>query len=190
MLSLCGTGGRILAAQDAGPAATLTVMIYNYAAIPAGTLEAAEREAGNILREAGVELAWVECGLTEDDTEKFAACERVADRRGPVVKLIPQSMAVRMPRPADWFAIAVPSAITVFHHLVREAAEKGGIPEPRLLGCILAHELGHAVLGTDSHSPSGIMKAKLRPADFALAERGLLRFSDEEAKRLRAGLRE
>jgi hypothetical protein len=95
-----------------------------------------------------------------------------------------------MPKPADWFAIAVPSAITVFHHRVREAAEKGGIPEQRLLGCILAHELGHAVLGTDSHSPSGIMKAKLRPADFALAERGLLRFSDEEAKRLRAGLRE
>jgi hypothetical protein len=178
----------IFAAPKHGPAPILTVRVYNHAVIPRGNLEAAEREAQNIFGMAGVQLQWVECGLTPEQTEKIAACDRILGHSGPSLKLIPESMAAGLPRPSEQFALAIPTTIFVFCQRVRDAAEKSGILEARLLGGILAHELGHEVLGGSSHSPSGIMKAHLSGSDFSLAERGALRFTDKQSRQLRANL--
>ncbi len=168
-----------------GQAPVLTVRFYNHAAIPAADLEAAEREAANIFALAGVDILWVDCGISP---RKRKMCDRVAGRKGSALKLIPESMAAGLPRPAEQFAIAVPSMIFVFCQRVQDAVAKAGFSEGRLLGDILAHELGHEVLGEASHSASGIMKPRLGPGDVALAERGLLRFSDAQARQLRAAL--
>jgi len=166
----------------------VTIRYYNHADIPAAELESAEREAANIFALAGIGLVWVDCGISPDEADKIAACDRVVDRKGATLKLIPESMAAGLPRPKEQFAISVPSMIFVFWQRVHEAAVKANLPEGQLLGDILAHELGHEVLGESSHSKSGIMKARLEPEDFALAERGLLRFSTAQAEQMRASL--
>jgi hypothetical protein len=78
------------------------------------------------------------------------------------------------------------SMVFVFCQRVHDGAVKADIPEPQLLGNILAHELGHEVLGDSSHSKSGIMKAVLQPDDFAMAQKGLLRFTKAQVRQLRA----
>jgi len=98
-------------------------------------------------------------------------------------------MEKRLPRPTEQFAIAIPSTVFVFRQRIHDAAEMSGIPEPRILGVILAHELGHEVLGPSSHSAYGIMKPTLQAEDFELADRGRLKFCTEEARRLRSTLR-
>jgi hypothetical protein len=95
------------------------------------------------------------------DTDKFAAC----DKMSPLcvdVKLLPEWMAVRTPRPSSEVAVAIPSTIFVFCQRVREAAKGTGVGEPLMLSVTLAHELGHELLGDSSHSPCGIMKPPAR----------------------------
>ena len=47
------------------------------------------------------------------------------------------------------------------------------------------HELGHLLLGTNSHAPTGIMRARWQPADLANASQGRLLFSSLESREMR-----
>jgi hypothetical protein len=47
--------------------------------------------------------------------------------------------------------------ITVDYSRVKEVADRAGVHVDRMLGCVAAHELGHVLLGSNSHSSSGIM---------------------------------
>jgi hypothetical protein len=53
-----------------------------------------------------------------------------------------------------------------------------------ILGHAMAHELGHLLLGTNSHSRDGLMRAQWNRGDLAEAARGNLLFSTEEATRM------
>jgi hypothetical protein len=94
-------------------------------------------------------------------------------------------MASGLPRPAEKFAIAIPSTVFVFWQRIHNAADMSGIPEDLILGTILPHELGHEVLGTSSHSDCGVMKPILRREDFGGTELGPMRFCTEQATQLR-----
>jgi len=53
-----------------------------------------------------------------------------------------------------------------------------------ILGHAMAHELGHLLLGTNSHSPSGLMRAHWTREDLTNASKGNLRFSREQSLRI------
>jgi hypothetical protein len=57
-----------------------------------------------------------------------------------------------------------------------------------LLGHLMAHETGHLLLGPNSHSPKGIMCAVWRPEELRNAAQGVLLFTPEQSKLLRAKL--
>ena len=76
----CGT-------QKSNAVPRLTVRTYNHAALPAPTLEHAEQLPDDVFHQAGIELEWVECGVSPEDTKKFAACDKVLERRSPSVVL-------------------------------------------------------------------------------------------------------
>ena len=52
----------------------------------------------------------------------------------------------------------------------------------------IAHELGHLLLGTNSHSVRGLMSAFWSGNQLRLASQGYLEFSDAEAERIQAAL--
>ena len=54
-----------------------------------------------------------------------------------------------------------------------------------ILGSVMAHELGHLILGSNSHSPTGIMRARWEHGELRRLERGSLVFTDEQAERMR-----
>jgi hypothetical protein len=54
-----------------------------------------------------------------------------------------------------------------------------------MLGHAIAHEIGHVLLGTIDHSPSGIMKARWETADYRQAEMGLMKFTAREGEAIR-----
>jgi hypothetical protein len=145
----------------------------------------------NVFHHARVQLVAKHCGNSPNETGKIAACDQVLAEHMPsvTVNLIPESMAVGLPHPAKVFAVAIPSTVFVFfERIIHRAAETIGYPESRMLGVILAHELGHELLGDSSHSSRGIMQTILRPSDFELADKGRLRFATGEEKRLRKKL--
>jgi hypothetical protein len=72
----------------------------------------------------------------------------------------------------------------VFLSRVRQtAAHNTGIIEfSDLLGCVMAHEIGHLLLHSTTHSNEGLMRAKYRPVDLKKAGQRQLKFTAEQAE--------
>jgi hypothetical protein len=57
-----------------------------------------------------------------------------------------------------------------------------------ILGHVMVHEIGHLLLGTNSHSASGIMRAQWRNAELLSAGKGALVFAPAQSRRMRQRL--
>jgi hypothetical protein len=57
-----------------------------------------------------------------------------------------------------------------------------------LLGNVIAHELGHLLLGSNSHSRAGIMRAHWQSEELNLLSRGNLWFTREQGEHMRGKL--
>ena len=75
----------------------------------------------------------------------------------------------------------------IFHHRVEELC-KDRYPEAAVLGHMIAHEIGHLLLGLSSHSRTGIMSVPWRSKDLKRAGQDGMRFTKKEARRIRANL--
>jgi len=64
----------------------------------------------------------------------------------------------------------------------------GPVDIGRALGRVLAHEIGHVVLGASRHQPFGLMRRSFTPADLVALQRWAYTLSKKEVERL--GLRE
>jgi hypothetical protein len=58
-----------------------------------------------------------------------------------------------------------------------------------MLGCAIAHEVGHLLLGPSSHSAGGIMRGEWGPKELQLALMGKLLFASQQSKLIRAEAR-
>ncbi len=178
-LGWCGT-------LPPGPPLKAIVRTYNYAQAPGKVLAGGERVAAEIFRYAGIELAWIDCSISLNDLEKSAACETITDL---TVNILPETMASRFRLPHSIGVTIQQHASFVFYHRVQALADNTGVSESTVLGPVMAHELGHLLLGEGVHSDKGIMIANLSANNLQEAAKGnLLTFSAEQAQRMRARL--
>jgi hypothetical protein len=193
---LCAATISSLAAAE--QTAKITVIVYNYAAIHASVLAQAEREAVRPFERAHVAIEWLDCPLSAKNAFFPPAC-RV--QTGPLtleVRLLPKAMTERWPRIAHELGFAIipedggPATIAnVFTHEVEQLANgfRRATLEPGcLLGLVVAHELGHLLLGV-SHSPCGIMRANWYRGELMLIAHGIIAFTPVEAERMRSNIR-
>src|SRR5882672_7463931 len=174
------TMGPRLAAE---PPVTLTVRLYNTSGIPADELAAARSAADAILRDTGLEV-------------RFRACARTTDPCAETLK--PSEVVVRIIDAPQFNATLHPEAYgvtyivketnrgwlaTVFSDRIDAAAARVGVDAGTLLGRVMAHEVGHLLLGTDYHSTGGVMRAEW-PDDVLNRGRDDWRFSMLEAERM------
>ena len=177
---------------DAAGAPELTMRIYDYAELSSGYLLRAADKARHVYRQVGIETRWMQCRVSLDVPEMDPAC---ATEPGPTVlqmKILPEVMAERFGLGEGVFGFALPpreggfgNVASLFHDRVRKLAETTGTPAEVVLGHMLAHEAGHLLLGVSSHSAKGIMHVPWRAADLQRAEMGGLKFSREQAERMR-----
>jgi hypothetical protein len=57
-----------------------------------------------------------------------------------------------------------------------------------ILGHVIAHEVGHLLLGTNSHSQDGIMSAEWSGSELRRLAKGALLFTASEPMRIRTEL--
>lgn len=174
-------------AETPEPQLKLGVRTYNYAAVPGDILREGEQHAAEIFHRAGIDLAWIECPLAPSEVDKFPACAPGTGAPAVTLKILPESMAAGFGLPLKNFGVTLQHhASFVFYNRV-QLANLGGLSEPVVLGHIIAHELGHLLLGEGSHADNGIMMEDLRVRNFRDAEKGTpLTFSKAQAKRMRA----
>ena len=178
------------------PEARITVRVYDYADVAASTLVSAKRAATWVLRQAGIGLDWQDCALTTDELIENPACEAV---KGPTVvslRILPRTMAERLQAGATAFGITLypegtgfATTTNVFYERVTLLAALRVSYEAVTLCHVIAHELGHVLLGSGSHSRAGIMHVPWQAKDLRAAALSQLFFSAREAKRMRKQVR-
>ena len=184
------TGSHPLNGKTLHDAPRLTVRLYNYAKVRRGTLAQATATASDVFRRAGIQLVWVDCPVTTEDIEKLRACDQFDGTPWVPLNLLPQEMAQRLQFRHEVFGVAIGSKAYVFFDRVQELSRHLVNSESSTLGHLMAHELGHVLLGPGNHSSLGVMKSDLSKADLQLALKGWLAFNSEQEARMQAQLRQ
>ena len=174
--------------------AKLQVRLYDYARLSPAMIKWAAEDAKEVLSKAGISTRWLDCSMSLSDEELDPSCRVASGPTVVVLKILPREMAERFTVPEGSFGFAMlpdkargfGSQAVVFYHRVNELAADMDSYRSVALGHILAHEIGHLLLGSGSHSSQGIMKATWQNADMEKAIRGKMRFTPKQAKRMRA----
>ncbi len=168
----------------------ITIQIHDYAQVEVSILVNAERITDDILQEAGVEVVWIECSAGPIPA-KEPACETPMGPTALTLNLLPRSMSHRFHLSADAFGVAAEDAeggsafdAWIFCDLVKDAAAQKQLTRSVLLGTVIAHELGHLLLSTNSHSAFGLMRANWSSKELSAVELRAMYFSSPESKRI------
>ena len=118
-----------------------------------------------------------------------------AIRGGPTVlqlNLLSGEKWRKLAFPDDSFGFALPAAggrfpyyANIAAHRLGALADSSSADPAAILGCILAHEIGHLLLGVGSHSGKGIMTANWSGETLLLADQRRLRFTPKQGRRIR-----
>ena len=174
----------------------VTVRIYDHAKLRPTTLRKAEKEAARIFRLAGIDTIWLHCPLTEEELAGNRVCERDFGKSSLVLRILPESKARVLARDPREFGIAHLSErggfatdASVFSHRAAELAETIIASKAVVLGHVLAHEMGHLLLGAGRHSSEGLMMAGWRAEQLHHVSKGQLVFTPKQAARMLSNVR-
>ncbi len=164
----------------------LSVSVYDYAHVPPELLAAAEQDARRIFQQAGVETIWVPCLPKPIESN---ACYSVNSTHF-MVKILPHAISAQVrdrdnvlgdalvdEKGAGYYAYA-------FYDRVERVAEERKICHA-LLGNVLAHEIGHLLLGSKSHTVSGIMSAHWNGEELRRISEGSMFFTPKQSRLMR-----
>jgi hypothetical protein len=183
---------RALPENKTDPGSRLTVRVFDYAQASPETWNLARKIATNILGRTGIQTFWLECSLSSDGNFTIPACEQPLGSSDLVLRLVPVSAATRSQFGSGTLGIAAqpergtPASASVFYDRVEQLAKGGTTSMPVILGHAAAHEIGHVLLGSNSHSPQGLMRSQWTRQDLQNAGAGDLHFTREQVKAIRA----
>ena len=181
--------GEILASE--APDITISIHVYNYAAVSEKTLARAKEEAGWIFVKAGLTALWVDHALSAVDLRHPHHSTDSWDRTDYALRLLTQSRETSS-KNAIGEALSLvlsPYIANVFMNRVTEQAAAGELSASRMLGHAIAHEIGHLLLGDNPHSPRGIMVAPWSKQHLWRMSKGNLLFTHEEVTRIQSEVR-
>jgi hypothetical protein len=177
------------------PDTEIVVRVYNYAEVRRGRLRSAEAETSRIMSAAGIRTSWVGCFPYRSNVQgtlSTAACARQPNPEFLVLRILPRSSpANRAFSPATLgFAEGSFLASALYGHIedfVR-AMNWNEMEISPILGHVIAHELGHLLLGSTGHSPTGIMRAQWNLKSMGQLLGGGLLFTAGQSAALRGRL--
>ena len=174
----------------------VTVRVYNYARVSPADMATAERVAARIFRQTGVELSWVDCPRTRQEAQQNPACQSSHTPTEILLRVVSEfPEGLRLPPSSMGFALGTLSpqggylAGISYARAQKQLPEATGLTLGQLLGHGIAHEIGHLLLGMESHSPSGLMGAHWKAQELMLAAYGQFNFSHSQAEAIRADVR-
>ena len=165
-------------AADSANGLTITVQVYNWAKVPPATVQKGQAFAGDVFKEAGVELRWAEC-----------PCEARSEAMTLSLRIIPKLFGSTTSKfRSDHLGFAAVNEeggelATVFYDRIESLGKGGDLSN--LLGLATAHELGHLLLGSKAHTDEGIMQPHWTRNHLRQAHRNPFRFTLAQGERIR-----
>lgn len=161
----------------------LTVRLYSAASTSPQALLAARLVAAPILHDAGLNVVFRACGRVRSSEAPADPCDEPLGPRELVVRAV-DAPAVSATLSSYTFGVAyVVKATnrgwlaTLYADRIAEAAGRVHIEPSVLLGRVLAHEVGHLLLGTSYHGDTGLMRAEWSDALLHQGDGAEWRFS-------------
>lgn len=185
-LLLAARPGR--AADGHAPDRSLAIAIYirNYAKVDEDTLGGAKKEVARILRRTGVETLWA--ATSGEGVSRLPSID---------INIVPSSMSNRLTLPpgVSKDALGFTPGVEpdrkwayIFYNRVEAIAmnfvESSYANTAEILGCAIAHEIGHLLNGPN-HSATGLMRATWDRWDLRYARRGSLLYTPQQARLIR-----
>ena len=176
--------------EDAKENAQVTISVYNDAEVPPDVLGQAEQRAEQVFRHAGIEVTWLNCRIPAVSEEASRACREALFPKHLHLRIVPQSLGLK----GDALGIAFQAGdgsgcyADLFYGPMQELHKSDGADIASLLGHVAAHEIGHLLLGKNSHSAAGIMHAHWTADELASENVGGLVFLEKESLRMKARL--
>src|SRR5215467_3169976 len=168
---------------------SITVRTYNLANAPTHDLAQAHYAAGQIFKQAGIEVRWLSCALSLQEARANTACEESTGRHD--FDVVISTASITRPGIATdaslgfAFPLARRSHAVVLWERSKKMSESNGVPAGIILGHATAHELGHLLLHSVEHSRTGIMRSRWGKEDLLRAESGRLLFTTGQAEAMR-----
>jgi hypothetical protein len=185
---ICIVGG---AAQEClGQSQPVTVSVFSDVLIPELVMALAEQRASQIFSSAGVDVVWINC-IHRRSTTPDQECNKSYGSRDLVLRI---TSHVSSATSDAAFGVAWLAAdgggryADVFWNRAQELCANSNADLAQILGSVMAHEMGHLLLGVNSHSVSGLMQARWRGGELHRVAKGTLLFSPDQAERMRAHL--
>ena len=170
-------------APHEGPAG-ITVRVYNYANIDSYRLERTQKRVSGIFIEAGFAIHWIHCPRCEEERPQYPDCTPELDPNDLVLKIMPRIDMEKGGFRKDTFGLSAGRNILIFTERLYDIAQNSEQTCDRILGLAVAHEIGHALLGNDSHSSRGIMCPRWHSKDLQLESRHSAAFTQEQIDRM------
>jgi hypothetical protein len=171
----------------------VTLLVYNYADVSPEVLAKAEERAAIIFQEVGARVIWVDSADFKRQFHSDSQKEREElDSIDVFLRIVPHSRAALR---SSALGEALPCEmgkdaciVNIFMNRVGEHTDVEKIGLDQVLGHAMAHEIGHILLGSNSHNSNGLMKSKWGPEDMKQAAKGDLLFTPEQAQTIRKNL--
>ena len=167
----------------------LSVFVYDDARVPEATLERGEEVAGRIYQHAGIAIQWTDCSPMSSRSQ--ADCRDAASSPHLSVRIVARPLNL----PGEDFGVAFVDGqgagqqADVFYSRIENFQAESLADRAQILGHVMAHELGHLLLGMNSHSTQGIMQPHWGERELRLASMGNLQFDRRQSEMIRDRVR-
>jgi len=179
-------------------AADLQVMYFNTDGTEHRTMAAAANTVAEILRGLGISLSWNESPAEAELLVSYVQPEKGAKGREQKCRAL-RSIHLRIlragPPGVSKFILGYSNPlapeginVTIFGDAVESASIRYQASMSVILGHAIAHEIGHVLLRSGTHSAGGLMSASWTSREYFWMKSRLLRFSRKDAESIRLAL--
>lgn len=191
--------GQSLPPSNAERNLQITVWVSNRVHMPPRNLAQVEQVATQILRRAGVQAVWLDCTMVAAGHPQ-PACDHPFGPTDLSLKFVEeiQSLSPKMKGITLGLTLgadgggrgdkAYAAYIYISNRRAHDVATECEASAEMVLGLAAVHEIGHLLTGSGEHSRSGLMRAQWDAKDLERAARGDLQFTDNQVKKLHAGV--
>lgn len=170
-----------------GKCANQEVVIYivNSAGIPTRNLEQATRRSARILITTGTAITWridtenIQGPITGPAKAAWSYAVQLKILSSAPGRLVNRTLAYSLP------SVRIGTNVTIFYDRVKRVSQDVEIDSTSVLGLVMAHEIGHMLLQSVKHSPTGIMKSPWTKFDIQHAAACLEEFTSMERSIIR-----
>jgi hypothetical protein len=171
----------------------VTISVHNDVAVPWGTIRGAEEEASLVFRQAGIDVEWLNCQAVSEVTvaaDKSRSCGEAIFPEHLQLRIVKRSVGLSPKVMGISFLSEDGSGCQadVFYERIEGLRRESNASLASILGDVASHEIGHLLLGTNSHASRGIMRAVWGRDELASITQRALIFSEKESAQMKARL--